>query len=469
MDDWITEFEHFLETLGDAPKAISSDFAMQVDMIRGMVESTENRRSVVEVTQKRIDEIRSRCLARKFEDPRYLGLGLATELLFLVDYGTLGLAEQRTNELSDLFTSADFAPNFSWLSNHMSHLSLAKGDLTSAIDNAHACLDRVRDLGETRKTLVRQHSHAILGQCYLEQNKIDLALEHLARVPRHPRYSLITILVASVCGTARIRAARGEMEQAIAGLEEAYKFASHEGIPHLKVITAATVAEFLLMAGNEDACLDWISREDLESVLKRSQLWFTRPWLETEALIRLFTLLAIKQGHLDRAHDLAHEFAVRARESGRKLMAARAELLLMDVELKHNRRLAAQQALTRALEDTEGSGAVRLFLDMSLAGISLLKAMQRKKEQSHSKRLAELLSTIESSSDTEKPSGESVSPREKEVLIALSNGQPPKIIARNLDLSYETVRHHLKNIYAKLDVHSRDQAVNEALRRRIIS
>jgi len=468
-DDWIAEFEHFLEAHRDAPDAKSGDFETQVDLIRGMVESTENKRSTVELPQKRIDEIRSKCLARKFEDPRYLGLGMATELLYLVDYGTLTLAEQRTSELSDLFTSANFAPNFSWLSNHLSHLNLAKGDLTGAIHNAHACLDRVRDLGETRNTLVRQHSHAILGQCYFEQNKLDLALKHLAKVPRHPRYSLISLLVASVCGEARMRFARGEIEQALAGLEETHSFAAREGMPHLTVITAANIAEFLLLSGDEIECLNWIRRQDLEAILQKSQLWFTRPWLETEALIRLFTLLALKQNTLDRAHDLAHEFAVRARESGRKLLAARAELLLSEVELKQNRRLAAQQALIRALDDTEGSGALRLFFDMSPAGISLLKTMQRKKGHSHAERLGEILSAIDKSSEAEKTGGESVSPREKEVLIALSHGHAPKIIARNLDLSYETVRHHLKNIYAKLDVHSRDQAVDEALRRRIIS
>jgi len=468
-DDWIVEFEHFLEAHRDVPDTKTDDFEMQVDLIRGMVESTENKRSTVELPQKRIDEIRSKCLARKFEDPRYLGLGLATELLYHVDYGTLTLAEQRTTDLSELFRSANFAPNFTWLSNHLSHLNLAKGDLTGAIRNAHACLGRVRDLGETRNILIRQHSHAILGQCYFEQNKFDLALEHLAKVPRLSRYSLISMLVASVCSEARIRFARGEIEQALAGLEETYAFSSSEGMPHLTVITAANIAEFLLLTGDEEGCLDWIRREDLETILAKSQLWFTRPWLETEPLIRLFTLLATKQGNLDRAHDLAHEFAVRARESGRKLMAARAELLLLEVTLKQNRRLAAQQALTRALDDTEGSTALRLFFDMSSAGLSLLKTMQRKKDQSHAKRLGEILSAIESNQEIEKPGSESVSPREKEVLIALSHGHPPKIIARNLDLSYETVRHHLKNIYAKLDVHSRDQAVDEALRRRIIS
>lgn len=468
-DDWIAEFEHFIETHRDAPETRSDDFATQVDLIRSMIESTENKGSTIELPQKRIDEIRSKCMARKFEDPRYLGLGMATELLYLVDYGTLTLAEQRTTDLSDLFTSANFAPNFTWLSNHLSHLSLAKGDLTGAIRNALACLDRLRDLGETRNTLIRQHSHAILGQCYFEQNKVDLALEHLAKVPRHSRYTLISMLVASVCSEARIRFARGEIEQALAGLEETYAFSSSEGIPHLTVITAANIAEFLLRTGDTEGCLDWIKRENLEDTLAKSQLWFTRPWLETEPLIQLFTLLETKQGNLDRAHDLAHEFAVRARESGRKLMAARSEIQLTEVALKQNRRLAAQQAMTRALDDTEGSTALRLFLDMSPAGLSLLKTMQRKKDQSHSKRLDEILSVIESSQEIEKPGGECVSPREKEVLIALSHGHPPKIIARNLDLSYETVRHHLKNIYAKLDVHSRDQAVDEALRRRIIS
>jgi DNA-binding NarL/FixJ family response regulator len=49
--------------------------------------------------------------------------------------------------------------------------------------------------------------------------------------------------------------------------------------------------------------------------------------------------------------------------------------------------------------------------------------------------------------------------REKEVLAALAKGYAYKEIAGQLNISFETVRTHLRTIYEKLHVHSRTEAV----------
>jgi DNA-binding NarL/FixJ family response regulator len=56
--------------------------------------------------------------------------------------------------------------------------------------------------------------------------------------------------------------------------------------------------------------------------------------------------------------------------------------------------------------------------------------------------------------------------REWEVLDLLSSGARTEEIARTLVLSTETVRSHLKNLYRKLGVRSREEATNEARRLR---
>jgi DNA-binding NarL/FixJ family response regulator len=61
-----------------------------------------------------------------------------------------------------------------------------------------------------------------------------------------------------------------------------------------------------------------------------------------------------------------------------------------------------------------------------------------------------------------------LSQREIEVLTSLSNGNNYQEIADSLFISVDTVRHHIRNIYRKLHVHSQSEAVAKAIRKGII-
>lgn len=58
--------------------------------------------------------------------------------------------------------------------------------------------------------------------------------------------------------------------------------------------------------------------------------------------------------------------------------------------------------------------------------------------------------------------------KEKEVLQFMVQGKSFKMVADALGISYETVRTHTKNIYAKLHVNSNTEAVSKALNERIV-
>jgi DNA-binding NarL/FixJ family response regulator len=61
-----------------------------------------------------------------------------------------------------------------------------------------------------------------------------------------------------------------------------------------------------------------------------------------------------------------------------------------------------------------------------------------------------------------------LTPREKEVLGGLIEGNSYKSIADTLNISVDTVRFHFRNIYKKLHVHSQSEAVAKAIREGII-
>ena len=62
-----------------------------------------------------------------------------------------------------------------------------------------------------------------------------------------------------------------------------------------------------------------------------------------------------------------------------------------------------------------------------------------------------------------------LTPREREILKLMSEGLPNKTIAGRLRISERTVTTHVANIYSKLHVNNRVSAIQEAMRRRILS
>ncbi|MFD2169746.1 response regulator [Tumebacillus lipolyticus] len=70
--------------------------------------------------------------------------------------------------------------------------------------------------------------------------------------------------------------------------------------------------------------------------------------------------------------------------------------------------------------------------------------------------------------EKEKPEGEKLSPREHEVLTTLVKGLSNKEIAERLFISETTVKLHISNIYRKLGVKSRSQAIMHAVKEKLI-
>lgn len=64
---------------------------------------------------------------------------------------------------------------------------------------------------------------------------------------------------------------------------------------------------------------------------------------------------------------------------------------------------------------------------------------------------------------------EPLSAREIDILALVATGKANKMVARELDVSEQTVKAHLRTIFQKLAVQDRTQAVTTALRRGIIS
>lgn len=57
-----------------------------------------------------------------------------------------------------------------------------------------------------------------------------------------------------------------------------------------------------------------------------------------------------------------------------------------------------------------------------------------------------------------------LTPKEQEIVVGLVDGLSYKMIAARMNISVETVRFHIKNIYQKLHVHSKAEVITKSLR-----
>jgi LuxR family maltose regulon positive regulatory protein len=120
----------------------------------------------------------------------------------------------------------------------------------------------------------------------------------------------------------------------------------------------------------------------------------------------------------------------------------------------------ALSVLEQALDLAEPEGFVRIFLD---EGASMAKLLRRAVAQDqHASYALRLLSALGETTTAPQSLIEPLSERELEVLRWVAAGYSNQEIAQELVLAVSTVKKHINNIYGKLEVGSRTQAVAKA-------
>ncbi|MBN1660428.1 MAG: hypothetical protein JXA93_18660 [Anaerolineae bacterium] len=173
----------------------------------------------------------------------------------------------------------------------------------------------------------------------------------------------------------------------------------------------------------------------------------------------------------DEARGLARRIVAAAEAGGRSATILQASILLAVAEAACGDETRSQEALDRALALAEPEGYVRMFVDEGLpVGALLRHARQRGRRSAYLDELLALLAPGPAGAPGDlapPPEGavalvEPLSERELEILGLIRDGLANRDIAERLVITLHTVKKHTSNIYGKLGVNSRTQAVARA-------
>jgi LuxR family maltose regulon positive regulatory protein len=351
---------------------------------------------------------------------------------------------------------------------HGMHL-LAQGQLQEALDSFRA------GMGESRMHVDKSVASAALVACYIwalyEANELDQAEALFGR--HHDIISesaLLDFMAVAYLAMVRIHDARGRAGQALEVLDEAESIGHGHGWERLIRLINWERARRALLSGSLDRAVAIAALNDAPSRAPEQILFSEDAEGESLGHIRL----AIHRMDFARAADaLAAEFS---RSRGRIYRQIKLNLLNAQLHQRRDEPNGAHRCLKKALQLAAPGGFVRCFLDEGEGILQLLRdEYQRLMEKEEGEAapgvkrsyLEQLLqaSGTDLSRTREPHIAQPVEPltdREKEILAFLANGVSNREMASRLFVSENTVKFHLKNIYSKLAVGSRLQAITAA-------
>jgi LuxR family maltose regulon positive regulatory protein len=308
-------------------------------------------------------------------------------------------------------------------------------------------------------------AYVAVGKLLYEWDELETAARRLKEGIRlAERMGQFDTLVEGYVTLSRLEVAQGNAESALESAREANTLAQRSGTGEAIVEAAAWNARLHLARSDSTAAVLELERMAGVPAVSVSMV------RETEQIARARLTLAL--GEHDEAVRLLEELRQSAEAAGRtgKLIEI---LTLQAVALwERNKREQAVGTLTRALALAEPEGYVRTFVDEEATVGELLSAVIEVRQRGHPDairipaRYLAKVSAIHAQESATPGAGERLSEplseRELEVLGLVAAGKSNGEIASSFFVSLSTVKTHINNLYRKLGVRSRTQAIARA-------
>ena len=300
-------------------------------------------------------------------------------------------------------------------------------------------------------------AHYFLGTCYYEQNELDDAIMHLRAVVDYPHHYPIQNLANCAHVLAFAQDARGDKDEARSLTDQAHRLCAERRNAGFAERAEALKAELAMRHGNLAETRHWVdSHEPAVGMLLHRFFNPELAWVKAVVTHDLgehrHSMLRVAS-EIDELMNRSHHRRLRIDLNGiRAIDAARTGKTAEALEL-----------LREAVDIGQPGRLIRPLADLGPPIARLLGQLDLDEEGLQ--YVGQILAAIPGGNGQSRHQAdlpETLSDREIEILALLAQDLSNKEIAERLFISTGTVKRHAHNIYGKLAVGSRREAVSKA-------
>ncbi|NMB61302.1 MAG: tetratricopeptide repeat protein [Chloroflexi bacterium] len=311
-----------------------------------------------------------------------------------------------------------------------------------------------------------------LGEIAYQTNQLDEAENYLFKGLNLAEHWEVSHFFGLSTTLARVQIARGKIQDALESMQQAENLAiKFDTTEFDDFVVSCRVAQLNLVMGNLEEVEEWVDvcpKPDLDRIHSLDS--FSIIYAPIQDLYdSTLAWLHLYEGNFSKAIEIFSSLFFSAKQNHLEEMMAHYAVMLAIAHDKLDNRTSSLKYLQIALKLSRTEGYIQIFLEQNEDILHLLyEAVHQNIEPEFAGKLLSLFPQLDlkkNSTNYFELDGEiieSLSDRELEILKWIAEGLSNQQIAYKLHLSLSTVKVHSYNIYRKLHVHSRIQAVTKA-------